>query len=212
MQFALLMLAFFLYFTACRDNKSAKQDTTTPSNDSLPAIQPDTVKSPEPTRAIGEIKYLDNNMRLVPVDSVAKGMVIRLYMTTLLKPDLLITVTINDSAVIGKMYDYYVSPDSVFHSKLSDRSPRHPLTLSLRGELSAIDFRNIHSQQGVKSIADGNAEGILYSMEVATSSYHKVIRFHCPEKLVERDHDCKAFVDVLAIIDKYMRFRMPYCQ
>lgn len=212
MKIALLTMFFCICLAACQNNTSSQKDDAASVKDSVQAIHPDTVKSPDPPKTLGELKYLNKNMRLPSVDSGAKGLVIRLYMTTLLKPDLLVTINVSDSVVTGKMFDYYISADSSFHSKLSDRSPKHPLPKSLGDELNKIDFRNIESQPGVRSIADKNAEGILYSMEIATKEYHKVIRFHCPERLVEKDHNCKAFVDAITIMDKYLHFRMPYCQ
>ncbi len=77
--------------------------------------------------------------------------------------------------------------------------------------LNSYDFENLLSQDEIESFTDNVADGVTYTMEIATSKYYKLLTYHCPERFAKTEINNKKFLDLILLIDKYIHFWLPIC-
>jgi hypothetical protein len=68
------------------------------------------------------------------------------------------------------------------------------------------------SQDEIPNFEYNVADGVTYTMEIATRKYYKVLKYHCPEKFALKEINNRKFVDLIFMIDKHLHFYIPFCK
>lgn len=89
---------------------------------------PDSSKTHEPNKKFDYLKAVGKKMNLARLDTGVTGTEIRLWITSMMTPNQVVSLKITDNAVSAKKFDYSVSEDGLVNFKSSKA-----LTSKLKG-------------------------------------------------------------------------------
>jgi hypothetical protein len=155
-------------------------------------------------------KQRANQIGLV-VPTVDDSFVLRLWITSMMKPDHMIELRKSGKDWITKKFIYYHEPDERLMFKevpVELISTLNPMIASLK----RIDFNHLISQEQIKGFQDNVADGITYNLEVFQSGRYKKLTYHCPEFYYSKEENNRRFVDILMLLDKHFMFYSSVCK
>ena len=179
--------------------------------DKFQVLLPDTAKTHRPNETFDYLVGLGKQMNLPKLDTGVSGTKIRLWITSMMIPHLLVTVNITDTSVTAQKFDYYSNDDGLVNFKPSQRGFGGDSLQLLVEELNDIDFTKMISQSEIANFNDNVADGISYNLEIATSKYYKLLTYHCPEHFAKTEPNNKEFLDIIFILDRHLHFYSPIC-
>jgi len=179
--------------------------------DKFQILLPDTTKTHRPYKTFEYLTDLGKQMNLPKLDTGVSGTKIRLWITSIMTPHLLVTLNITDTSVTAQKFDYYLSDDGLAHFEPSQGGFGGDSLQLLVEELNDIDFPKMISQSEIANFNDNVADGINYNLEIATSKYYKLLTYHCPEHFAKSENNNKKFLDLIFILDRHLHFYSPIC-
>ena len=196
-----ILLAIVLFgLASCQEGSTvsaATGDTTstkTPEQD----VQPTTFKT-----AAQQIGF--------DVPSDKDSFVLRLWVTSMVKPNRVIELRKFAGQWQGKQFDYYEESDGrLFYKQVKQKDTT--LAPAIIDSLHQIDFLQLVSQDQIQGFSDNVADGQTFHMEVFMPFRYKLLRYHCPESYYSKESSNKGFVDILMLLDKHFHFYMPLCK
>jgi hypothetical protein len=174
-------------------------------------LLPDTSKTHQTNHRFNYLTDLGKRMNLPKLDTGVYGTKIRLWITSMFTPHLLVTLNITDTSVTAQKFDYYEDPDGIVHFKPSQKGIGGDSLQLLAEELEDIDFTKMISQVEIANFDNNVADGIYYNLEVATSKYYKLLTYHCPEHFAKTEYNNKKFLDIIFMLDRHLHFYSPIC-
>jgi hypothetical protein len=200
----LIILSTIFVLASCQTKNNSKPDK-------FQVLLPDTSKTHRPNTTFDYLTDLGKQMILPRLDTGVIGTDIRLWITSMADPDLVITLSITDTSVYAQKFDFYLSPDGVVHFKKTDKGFGGDSLQLLVEELNSVDFQKMISQSEIENFNDNIADGINYNLEIATSKYYKLLTYHCPEHFAKTEINNKKFLDVIFMLDRHLHFYSPIC-
>jgi hypothetical protein len=204
MRYYLTIISTIFILASCRTKENSQAEK-------FQVLLPDTVKTHQPNKTFDYLIDLGKQMNLPKLDTGVNGTKIRLWITSMMIPHLLVTVNITDTSVTAQKFDYYLSDDGLVNFKPSQRGFGGDSLQLLVEELNEIDFTKMISQSEIASFNDNVADGITYNLEIATSKYYKLLTYHCPEHFAKTDPNNKKFLNIVFILDRHLHFYSPIC-
>jgi len=193
-----------LTFASCKTKKNARTNE-------FQVLLPDTTKTHRPNKTFAYLTDLSKQMNLPKLDTGVTGTTIRLWITSMITPHLLVTLNITDTSIKAQKFDYYLSDDKLAYFTPSLRGFGGDSLQLLAEELNTIDFSKMISQSEITGFNDNVADGVNYNLEIATSKYYKLLTYHCPEHFAKTESNNKNFLDVIFILDRHLHFYSPIC-
>jgi len=204
MRHFLIIISTIFILASCQTKNNSQTDK-------FQVLLPDTAKTHRPNKTFEYLTDLGKQMNLPKLDTGVSGTKIRLWITTIMTPHLLVTLNITDTSVTAQKFDYYLSEDGLAHYKPSQRGFGGDSLQSLVEKLNDIDFTKMISQSEIADLKDNVADGINYNLEIATSKYYKLLTYHCPEHFAKTEPNNKKFLDLIFILDRHLHFYSPIC-
>ena len=187
------------------------QTKTNSQADKFQLLLPDTTKTHRPNNTFKYLTDLGKQMNLPKLDTGVNGTKIRLWITSMITPHLLVTLNLNDTSVTAQKFDYYISDNGIANFKPSQKGFVGDSLQLLAEEIKHIDFTKMISQSEIANFKNNVADGITYNLEISTSKYYKLLTYHCPEHFAKTEPNNKKFLDVIFILDRHLHFYSPIC-
>jgi len=178
--------------------------------DKFQVLLPDTSKTHRPNIIFDNLKLWGNQMGLPQIDTGVNDIEVRLWTSSRFIPDLLVIIRENDSSIINQKIEYFFSPDGVTHFKKGELLQADTLK-PLIDSLKKIDFSKLISQNEIENFNDNLKDGITYHLEFSSLTYYKLLTYHCPEHFAPTEQNNKRFLDIILLLDKYLRFYSLKC-
>ncbi len=194
-------LSVIIYLCACNSSE--------PVNNSIPAkvVVEDTLKA---ARKSGFAETA-SQLKLTPIDKGVDSFEIRIWVSNVFIEKDLIVLSYTDSIWKALRFSYYKSPDGLIFSKpVNIKRPEISLHL-LVDSLREIQFDKLLSQNEIPGFVDNVADGVWYSVEIATKGSYKQLTYHCPERFAKTEINNKKFLDLIFLLNRYYHFWMPIC-
>mgnify|MGYP003578157802 CR=1 FL=1 len=201
MRVPLLFLVFFSLLS-CQQRTAAPSDEgrndTSLKAAPQPEVQPDNYKTA--AKQIGFDVARDKD-----------SFVLRLWMTSMVKPDRVIELRKFAGKWQGKQFDYYEESDGrLFFQPVKQKDT--VLSQSIIDSLQQIDFLRLISQEKIEGFDDNVADGQSFHMEIFMPFRYKLLRYHCPESYYSNEPNNRRFVDIVMLLDKHFNFYRPFCK
>jgi len=200
----LLLIFLLLVLCACKERPDEKGKT-------FKVILPDSIKTYQPKAYVRRFKELSSTMGLSSIDKGVDSFELRLWISSMLIPNQLIVLKKSDSAYVGQRIEFFLQADgrtSFKKHEINDSITLKKTMIKLRNH----DFRKMISQYEISNFTDNIADGVTYTLEIATNEYYKFITYHCPEKYIGHDIYNKSFSEIVKELDSTFQFYIPYCQ
>ncbi|MEO6228903.1 MAG: hypothetical protein ABJB11_19205 [Ferruginibacter sp.] len=204
MKHFLSIIATIYIFSSCQIENNSHPDN-------FEVLLPDTTKTHRQNKTFDKLIDLGKQMNLPKLDTGVIGTDIRLWIKSMVDPNLVVTLSITDTSINAQKFDYYLSPDGVVHFKKTHRGFGGDSLQLLAEELNNIDFKNMISQNEIENFNDNIADGVNYDLEISTSKYYKLLSYHCPEQFAKTEINNKNFLNLVFILDRHLHFYSPIC-
>jgi hypothetical protein len=203
MRHTLIILTTLFIFCSCSTKN--KQ-----SSNSFKVILPDTNKTHQVYTTFEHLKLLGDQMDLGKIYNGVDSFEIRLWIVSMLNPNRMVQLKKSNQLITSQEFTYDYSPDN----KLSIRAGKIIQNNSyqiLVDSLKFYGFESLLSQEEIDNFVDNIADGVTYTMEIATSKYYKLISYHCPEHYAKTEENNRHFLNIVLLLDNYLHFYSPIC-
>jgi hypothetical protein len=137
--------------------------------------------------------------------------VLRLWISSMVKPDQVIELRRSESGWVTKKFLYYFEADGRPMFKKAPVKPSNTLD-DVVASLRQTDLRQFISQEQIEGFQDNVADGVTYNMEIFKSGHYQRLSYHCPETYYSKEVFNRRFVDLLMVLDKHFTFYSPICK
>lgn len=201
MRHSLIILVTLIIFCSC--STKTKQ-----SKDSFRTILPDTSKTHKVYTTFEHLKLLDEQMGLDNIYNGIDSFEIRLWIVSMIKPNRLFIIKKSNQEVTSQDFSYDYSADNKLTFKAGKiiQNNSYPILID---SLSNYNFESLLSQDEIDNFVDSVADGVTYTMEIATSKYYKLLSYHCPEHFANTETNNKHFLNIVFLLDHYLHFYVP---
>jgi len=192
------------FFCSCWTKKSNHP------TDSFKVILPDTSKSHKEYTTFEHLKILDEQMNLDDIYNGVDSFEIRIWIVSMIKPNKLFIVKQANQIITVQDFYYEYSSDYKLSFK-SGQIQQNNSYSTLMDSLKKYDFAKLISQEEIDNFVDNIADGVTYTMEIATTKYYKLISYRCPEHFAHAEINNRRFLSILFLLDRYLHFYSPIC-
>lgn len=199
-------LAIILIFTilnSCSTKNSQPQD-------SFKVILPDTSKKNTAYFTFEHLKILDDQMDLDKIYKGVDSFEIRLWIVSMLKPNRMVLLKKSNQIITSQDFTYEYSLENKLSFKAGKIVQNNSYQI-LIDSLNNYSFENMLSQNEIEGFVDNVADGVTYTLEIATSKYYKLLTYHCPGRYADTDENNRLFLNIILLLDHYLHFYSPIC-
>ena len=200
MRHPLIILITLTIFCSCSTKNSQPAD-------SFKVLLPDTSKTHKVYTTFEHLKLLDEQMGLDKIYNGVDSFEIRLRIVSMIKPNRMIIVKKSNQVVTSQDFSYDYSSDN----KLSFKAGKIIQNNSYPILIDSLSNYDLLSQDEIDNFVDNVADGVTYTMEIATSKYYKLLSYHCPEHFANTEENNRKFLNIVLLLDKYLHFYSPIC-
>jgi hypothetical protein len=135
---------------------------------------------------------------------------IRLWIVSMIKPNRMVLLKKSNQIITSQDFTYDYSSDNKLSFKAGKVIQNNSYSI-LVDSLKNFDFESMLSQDEINNFVDNVADGVTYTMEVATTKYYKLISYHCPEHYANTEQNNRQVLHIVLLLDNYLHFYSPIC-
>lgn len=152
-----------------------------------------------------------SQLNLTPIDKGVDSFEIRIWVSSIFIEKDLLVLKYSDNTWQHQKIRFYRRPDDVVYSK-QEKIKRPEISLELLVDsIRRIQFDKLLPQNEIPGFVDNVADGVWYSVEIATKGSYKQLTYHCPERFAKTEINNKKFLDLIFLLNRYYHFWMPIC-
>lgn len=203
MKDSLVFLMTLIVFCSC----STKNNH---SRESFKILLPDTGKTHKVYTTFEHLRLLDEQMGLHNISNGVDSFEIRLWIVSMIKPNRMVIIKKSNQVITSQDFSYDYSSDNNLSFK-AGKIIKNNSYQTLIDSLSNYNFESLLSQDEIDNFVDSVADGVTYTMEIATGKYYKLLTYHCPERYANAEENNRHFLDIVLLLDRYLHFYSPIC-
>ncbi|HLK27729.1 MAG TPA: hypothetical protein VKT28_04060 [Puia sp.] len=172
-----------------------------PPPKSFRLIIPDTAKSKAAKIIYDGLEVLSANLSLYRLDKGVDSFEMRLWISSYLEPNNVIILKYAEQKWIPTKMSFWFESLRFDSAKIYRLNLKQKDISSIVDSIEKFDLIGIPMQDEIPNFRDTVPDAFIYTIEIATKDYYKVMSYHCPDYYVKEKYN-KRITDFLFFIKR----------